>query len=135
MVNTIAVEEVADVVKEISHGGVHLSIDALGSKETCYNSIKNLRKHGRHIQVGLMAADQSNPPIPMADVIAKELEILGSHGMQAHHYPEIFRLIEEGKLQPEKLVGEMVNLSSGIKKLKNMNSFTTNGITVINNFQ
>jgi alcohol dehydrogenase len=134
MVNATDVDQVAGVVKELSHGGVHLSIDALGSKETCFNSIKNLRKHGRHIQVGIMAADHANPPIPIAEVIANELEILGSHGMQAHRYPDIFKLIEEDKLQPEKLVGKMINLSTGVEELKNMNSFTTNGITVINDF-
>ncbi len=132
MVNASEATEVAEAVKELSHGGVHLSIDALGSKETCFNSIKNLRKQGRHIQVGLMAADDSNPPIPMAEVIANELEILGSHGMQAHQYPAIFKLIEEGNLQPEKLVGKLVNLDQGVEELINMNSFTTKGITVIN---
>jgi alcohol dehydrogenase len=132
MVNASEAAEVAEAVKELSHGGVHLSIDALGSKETCFNSIKNLRKQGRHIQVGLMAADDSNPPIPMAEVIANELEILGSHGMQAHQYPAIFKLIEEGNLQPEKLVGKLVNLDQGVEELINMNSFTTKGITVIN---
>lgn len=133
-VNASETTEVAEAVKELSHGGVHLSIDALGSKETCFNSIKNLRKQGRHIQVGLMSANDSNPPIPMAEVIANELEILGSHGMQAHQYPAIFKLIEEGNLQPEKLVGKLVNLNEGVEELINMNSFTTKGITVINNF-
>ena len=71
----------------------------------------------------------------MVLLLGSTIEILGSHGMQAHQYPEIFRLIEEGKLQPQKLVGEMVNLTSGAEQLKNMNSFTTNGITVISNFQ
>jgi alcohol dehydrogenase len=135
MVNVTEKIGVAEAVKELSHGGVHLSIDALGSKETCFNSINNLRKQGRHIQVGLLAGDQSNPPIPMGVVIANELEILGSHGMQAHQYPDIFMLIEEGKLHPEKLIGNMVNLSSGIEELINMNSFNSNGITVINAFQ
>ena len=126
---------VAEAVKELSHGGVHLSIDALGSKETCFNSIKNLRKQGRHIQVGLLAGDEENPPIPMADLIANELEILGSHGMQAHKYPAIFDLIEAGKLQPEKLIGKMVNLTLGVEELINMNNFNAKGITVINDFQ
>ncbi len=80
MVNAAEEIGVTEVVKELSHGGVHLSIDALGSKETCYNSIKNLRKQGRHVQVGLLAGDQSDPPLPMADIRAKELVILGSHG-------------------------------------------------------
>ena len=125
---------VAEAVKEISHGGVHLSIDALGSKETCYNSIKNLRKQGRHIQVGLLAGDQRDPPIPMADVIANELEILGSHGMQASRYPEIFKLIAEGRLQPEQLVNKTVDLANGIAHLVRMDEFNTLGITVINRF-
>lgn len=125
---------VVDAVIELSHGGVHLSIDALGSRETCFNSIKNLCNQGRHIQIGLLAGDQSNPPIPMADVIAKELEILGSHGMQASRYPAIFDLIEKGKLFPEKLVEGTVDITEGIKLLTQMDSFTTNGIMVINKF-
>lgn len=133
-VNTKNVESVIEAVKEISHGGVHLSIDALGSKETCFNSIKSLRKKGRHIQVGLLAGDQSNPEIPMADVIANELEILGSHGMPAHKYREIFKLINEGKIHPEKLIEQAVNLDIGTDLLLKMNDFNTKGITVINKF-
>jgi alcohol dehydrogenase len=125
---------VAEAVRELSHGGVHLSLDALGSKETCYNSVKNLRKQGRHIQVGLLAGNHADPPIPMAEVIANELEILGSHGMQATRYPAIFSLIEEGKLNPEKLVEGTVSLAEGIDLLTGMNSFITNGIMVINKF-
>ncbi len=135
MVNATGVVDVAEAVKELSHGGVHLSIDALGSKETCYNSIKNLRKQGRHIQVGILAGDQLDPPIPMADVIANELEILGSHGMQASRYPAIFKIIDEGKLHPEKLIGNRVNLDIGVEELINMDSFKNLGITVINDFE
>ena len=134
LINASEGNNVVDLVKEISHGGVHLSLDALGSKETCFNSIKNLRKHGRHIQVGLLAGNQSNPEIPMADVIANELEILGSHGMQAHQYPAIFKLIKAGKLQPEKLIENTVDLATGIQLLTKMDEFNSRGITVINRF-
>ena len=40
-----------EAVKEITGGGAHVSIDALGSPETCFNSVANLRKRGKHIQV------------------------------------------------------------------------------------
>ncbi len=133
-VNAKNVESVIDTVEEISHGGVHLSIDALGSKETCFNSIKSLRKKGRHIQVGLLLGDQRNPEIPMAEVIANELEIIGSHGMAAHKYQEIFQLINTGKIHPEKLIEQTVDLAAGIELLVNMNKFNTKGITVINKF-
>jgi hypothetical protein len=57
----------------------------------------DLRRRGRHIQVGLLLAEQSTPAIPMSKVIAHELEILGSHGMQAHRYAALFALIEAGR--------------------------------------
>ena len=75
---TVNAAEVADVVTaviELSGGGAHVSIDALGSQVTCFNSIANLRKRGRHIQVGLMTGDHQHPQIPMDKVIAHELEI------------------------------------------------------------
>lgn len=33
--------DVITAIKDVSDGGVHLSIDALGSRETCFNSISN----------------------------------------------------------------------------------------------
>ena len=49
------------------------------------------QKRGKHIQVGLLEAEHKNTAIPMNLVIANELEILGSHGMQAHKYAEMLR--------------------------------------------
>ncbi len=121
-------------IDEITKGGAQISIDALGSKETCYNSIACLGKQGKHIQIGLMAGDQANPEIPMDLVIAKELQIIGSHGMQAHRYDAIFDLYTSGKLKLEKLIGRTVDLSTGIKELVQMNEFKSEGITIIDSF-
>ena len=88
-VAAVDASETADVVRavrEITKGGAHVSMDALGHPTTCFNSIANLRRRGRHIQVGLMLGEHAHPPIPMDKVIAHELEILGSHGMQAFRY-------------------------------------------------
>lgn len=134
LVNASNVGSVETIIKELSFGGVDISIDALGSKTTCYNSIKSLRKRGRHIQVGLLAGEHSNPAIPMGDVIANELEIIGSHGMQAHQYQRIFSLIEQGVLHPDKLVNDLVSLPEGIEYLIKMDNFNRNGITIINRF-
>ena len=134
IINANKASSLIEEIKDTSQGGVHLSVDALGSKETAYNSVKNLRKRGRHVQVGLVAGEHADPPIPMGDVIANELEIYGSHGMQAHKYPQIFELIEEDKLQPEKLITNLVNLQEGIDHLVKMDEFKSSGITVINRF-
>jgi len=92
---TINVNETNDVVaavKEITKGGADLSVDALGIESTCVNSISNLRKRGRHIQLGWMLGNESTPPIPMDMVMGNEIEIIGSHGMQAHRYGPDYRI-------------------------------------------
>ena len=38
--------DVAEEIRDLSGGGAHASIDALGSPATCYNSIAGLRKRG-----------------------------------------------------------------------------------------
>jgi alcohol dehydrogenase len=127
-------DDVVQAVREISGGGVHVSIDALGSQQTCFNSIASLRKRGRHVQVGLMTAEDQHPKVPMDRVLANELEIVGSHGMQAHRYPEMMAMIGDGKLNPEKLVGDMISLDDSLTALVNMDRFNRAGVTVINRF-
>ncbi len=132
--NAKEVDDVVEGVRDMTGGGVHVSIDALGHPQTCFNSVANLRKRGRHVQVGLMLADHCHPSIPMDRVIAHELELYGSHGMQAHKFEEIFRLIGSGRLQPEKLVGRTITLEESLTALPAMDSFEHQGVTVIDRF-
>ena len=127
-------DDIVGEIKEITHGGVHQSMDALGSLQTCFNSVACLRKRGRHVQVGLMAGEDYLPPVPMHLVVANELEIVGSHGMQSHVYPEIFELIADRKLQPEKLIGDLISLGEAANRLPLMDQFAESGVTVINQF-
>jgi alcohol dehydrogenase len=133
-VNASKEPRVVSAVKSITGGGAHVSVDALGHAQTCFNSISNLRKRGRHIQVGLMLGENSAPKIPMAKVIAHELEIYGSHGMQAHRYDAMFAMMEQGKLLPEKLVGKTISLEQSIPALMNMDRFENAGVTVVTEF-
>ena len=133
-INAREVDDVAGAVREISHGGAHVSLDALGAVTTCVNSINSLRKRGRHIQVGLMAGAESFPPVPMGRVISHELEIIGSHGMQAHRYNAMFAMIAAGRLAPEKLVGRRISLAQSIEALVGMDRFEGVGVTVVTEF-
>ncbi len=126
--------DTVEQVKTISQGGVHLSVDALGSPVTCYNSIANLRKRGKHIQVGLMTGNHKSPKVPMDKILANELEIIGSHGMQAYKYPEMLEMIKNGKLQPEKLIEKTISLQEATLALPNMNKFDHKGVLVIDTF-
>jgi alcohol dehydrogenase len=133
-VNGARVADVAEAVIELTKGGAHVSLDALGHPVTCFNSIQNLRPRGKHVQVGLMAADHAMPQVPMAKVIGKELEILGSHGMQAHRYGAMLDMINSGKLDPARLVGDRISLAEAPNALMNMDKFQSVGATVITSF-
>jgi alcohol dehydrogenase len=109
-------------------------VDALGSEITCLNSIASLKKRGKHIQVGLMTGNHKHPKIPMDRILADELEIIGSHGMQAHKYPEMLKMIIDGKLHPGKLIEKTITLEEATIALPNMNKFENKGVLVINSF-
>ena len=134
VINASTDDAVPKSIKRITSGGAHVSIDALGSIATCSNSIKCLRKRGKHIQVGLMLGDDRSPVVPMARVIAFELEILGSHGIQAHRYAELLDMIRAGKLRPDLLVGKTIRLEEAVVGLTEMNNFKGTGVTVIDRF-
>jgi D-arabinose 1-dehydrogenase-like Zn-dependent alcohol dehydrogenase len=107
------VDGAADVpaaVAELTGGGAHVSLDALGAAVTCENSVRSLRPRGRHVQVGLLPPAQGRPEVPMERVIALELQLLGSHGMAAHGYPEMLGLIAAGRLDPRRLVTRELGL-------------------------
>jgi len=133
-VNAASTEDIAEAVMEITGGGAHLSIDALGHPATCFNSIQNLRRRGRHVQIGLMLADHATPAIPMAKVIGWELELFGSHGMQAHRYGAMLDMVRTGKLAPDRLVGRQISLEQSIAALTQMDRFEGVGATVVTRF-
>ena len=81
-----------------------------------------------------MVGDQSTPAIPMSRVVADELEILGSHGMQAHRYDAMMAMINSGKLKPELLIGKTISLEESIEALVSMDKFQGVGTTVITEF-
>jgi len=133
-INASSVPDVVEAVREITKGGAHVSIDALGHPVTCFNSIKNLRRRGRHVQIGLMLGEHSTPAIPMAQVIGHELEIYGSHGMQAWRYDAMLDMLKTGKMKPQQLISKRISLAAAIPALMTMDKAETPGISVITTF-
>jgi alcohol dehydrogenase len=118
-------------VREATGGGVSLSIDALGSLSTCAASVHSLARRGRHVQVGLLPPALGMPPIPMDRVIGAELEVVGSHGMAAHAYPQMLAAVETGALRPDRLVTRRVGLDGIAPVLAEMDAVPSQpGITV-----
>jgi D-arabinose 1-dehydrogenase-like Zn-dependent alcohol dehydrogenase len=123
--------DVVRTIREITGGGAHVSVDALGSVVTCRNSVSVLRKRGRHVQVGLMLAGDASPPVPMDRVIMGELEIYGSHGMSAAGYPALLDDVLAGRVRPRDLVTARITLEESAQALATMDQAPPAGITVI----
>jgi D-arabinose 1-dehydrogenase-like Zn-dependent alcohol dehydrogenase len=93
---------------ELTEGGAHVSVDAFGSPATAACSVRCLRRRGRHVQVGLLLDGPT--PIPMDLVVARELELFGSHGMAARDYPPMTAMVADGTLRPGLLTGRVIGL-------------------------
>jgi len=133
-VDAATVPDVPAAVRDATNGGARVSLDALGSAVTGFNSVACLAKRGRHVQVGLMTGTDSRAPLPLELVIAKELEIVGSHGMQAHRYPDMLAMILDGRLEPGSLVGRRVTLAEAAEGLGSEKYLQGPGISVIDRF-
>ncbi|MFC9294279.1 zinc-dependent alcohol dehydrogenase family protein [Streptomyces sp. NPDC057011] len=131
-VDATAVGDTAGAVRELTGGGAHLSLDALGSAGTAAASVGGLRRRGRHVQVGLLpAAGGGGAVLPMERVIGWELEILGSHGMAAHAYPPMMELVRAGALRPDLLVTSTIPLRDAPAALAALGTAPTPGVTII----
>lgn len=123
--------EVRNGIREITGGGVDVSLDALGSRGTARGALEALRKNGRMVQVGLMAGDDANPPFPLHLVIARELEIVGSHGMAAHAYPRMLAMVMDGRLDPARLITRRLPLEHAPDALATMATAPVPGMSII----
>jgi alcohol dehydrogenase len=128
-----AVGDTATAVREATGGGAHVSLDCLGHRLTCAASIRCLRRRGRHVQVGLLPARSYADAVPMERVIAHELEVVGSHGIQAYEYPQLLAHIESGRLRPERLIQRRIGLPELPAALAAMDDLasTTPGLTTV----
>jgi alcohol dehydrogenase len=113
-------------------GGADIAVDALGSEATASASVLSLARRGRHLQLGLLLTPTGNTAMPMARVIAWELDLLGSHGMAAKDYPEMLALVASGILNPSLLVKREISLAEGAVALADLDKQAVGGITIIN---
>jgi alcohol dehydrogenase len=118
-------------IAQATSGGVALSLDAFGGLVTAAASVYSLSRRGRHVQVGLLPPAGGVPPLPMDRVIGWELEIVGSHGMSAHTYPDMLAAVTTGSLRPDRLVARRVGLGDVCELLPRLSNPGGPGITVV----
>ena len=69
--------------------------------------------------------------VPIDLVIARELELLGSHGLAAHAYPAMLDLVATGRLDPARLITRRIGLDDVPEALAAMSTSSPAGVTVI----
>jgi alcohol dehydrogenase len=125
--------DVVVAIKNVFPEGVDVSVDALGSIATAQSAVESLRVQGRHVQIGLLlpAKIGDKATVPMHVVIAKELSVLGSHGMAAAAYPEMLADIASGVIDPGQFITHRIPLDAVPEALAKMSTGTEPGVTII----
>ena len=122
-------------IEELTSGGAHVSVDALGRAETAQNSVRSLRSRGTHVQLGLTTdAERGEIPLPTDYLTRWDLSVLGSRGMPPSRYDELLRMIETGTLNPGRLVTREVTLGDVSERLAVMGDYGTEGVEVVTDF-
>ncbi|MGI9413899.1 MAG: zinc-dependent alcohol dehydrogenase family protein [Hyphomicrobiales bacterium] len=126
---------VGDAVRDMTGGGAHVSIDALGITPTFHNSIAGLRKLGRHVQIGQPLEEHAEPAIPLLELVyARQIAVMGTRGIAASRFPALFDMIAAGRMDPARLVTRTIPLEEAGVALAAMDGYTGAGITVIDRF-
>lgn len=126
---------VEDVIRDITGGGVHVSVDALGLTETFHNSIRGLRKLGRHVQIGMPLGRHAEPTVPLLELVySRQISIMGTRGIAASRFPALFGMIANRRIEPSQLVTRRIPLAKAGDVIAEMNGYSGIGITVIDRF-
>jgi len=128
----VAGDTAVEQIQELTGGGADVSVECLGTSATWLPAIYSLRTGGRMVRLGMTGSeDRGQLSLPADVLVAKELTVVGSVGMQARCYPGMLRMIESGKLRPQTLVSEKVPLERASNVLESMSKFETVGYSVI----
>ncbi len=125
-----SVEPVA-AIREAFGVGAHVTVDALGSPQTAAQAVRSLRKRGRHVQLGLLLGEHAAPPMPMFEVVRRELRIVGGHGMPARRYPDMLRFVTDRGIDVRAWITARRPLAEADAAMRDLEAFRTTGFTLL----
>ena len=94
----LASDDTAAQIKEITGGGAHVSVEALGIPVTVNASLNCLRVLGRHVQVGMPVGHTARMDVDMSAVYQGNLALYGTRGMPGWRFPSLLGLITSGRV-------------------------------------
>jgi len=84
-----------------------------------------------------MVEEDRYADIPLDRVVADELELRGTHGLQAYRYSALLEMVRTGTLAPERLVQRTLSLESleeAGRALMDLGTSPSPGIQVVDEF-
>lgn len=130
--SVVSGDDAADAIQDFTNGGVHVSVDCLGTTATWMPSLMSLKTRGKVLRLGMTGREEAGIlPLPVDMMGFRELEVIGSSGMQARCYPEMLRMVESGSINPSALVTETVTMDGINGVFDEMSDYNTLGYSVI----
>lgn len=126
--------DVGEKIREMTGGGAHVSVEALGIEATVNSSIECLRPLGRHVQVGMPVGHAAFQNVNMNAVYMGNLALYGTRGMPSWRYPSLLQLITDGVVDMSPLIAREIPLSKTGEELAAFNGPTPPGVAVITDF-
>ena len=124
----------AEAIRDLTGGGAHVSVEALGFPATVAASLACLRPLGRHVQVGMPVGHHAVQEVDLNAVYMGNLALYGTRGMPSHRYPSLLNLIEGGQVDLAPIIAREVGLSNVSAELAAFNGPTPPGVAVITDF-
>jgi len=133
--NVTGISDVGGALHDLMDGGAHVSLDALGVTATFHNSIRSLRKLGRHVQIGMPVGKHAEPAIPLLEMVySRQISIMGTRGIAASRFPALLAMVDAGLIDPASLITKRISLDEAGDAIAVMDGYTGVGITVIDRF-
>jgi len=104
-----------DPAQQDAAPGLDVVFEASGSPAGIGRAIHALRPRGTLLVVGFFPEP---PPVPLAQVLLKELELRGSRVYAPGDFPAALRLLEKGTVQVEPLISHILPLTRIAEALK-----------------
>lgn len=130
----LAGEDTAAQIREITGGGAHVSVEALGIPATVNASLECLRPLGRHVQVGMPVGHTARMEVNMSAAYLGNLALFGTRGMPSWRYPSLLSLITSGRVDMSPMIAREVGLSDVSAELAAFNGPTPPGVAIVTDF-
>jgi len=121
-VNAYGIRDLGGHVRELTDGGVDVTLEAVGAPRTIYQAFTCLRPTGRLVILGYT---RNEFKIPEPQLVVEERSIFGARGCPISTYQDIFQEVENGTYRLAPLIRKQLPLNDIERGLNSVRSGQT----------